>query len=56
MAFGASGILVGVLYWLFRHWRYITIAFCGIPGLIILLLMIFYFEETPKFLVTKKGI
>ena len=32
------------------------IFFCAIPGIVVLFLFIFYVEETPKFLVTRKGI
>ena len=48
--------MLGGLYFLFRHWRPIMIFFCAIPGIVVLFLFIFYVEDTPKFLVTRKGI
>lgn len=56
MAFGFAGVLVGIFYWIIRDWRYVTIFFCGVLGIIVLFLFIFYVEETPKFLITKKGV
>lgn len=53
ISFGFSGALVGLLYWLFKDWRTVNIYFCLIPCFIELLLLIFYLEETPKFLIKK---
>ena len=53
IAFGFSGVFIGVVYWILRKWGIISILFCGIPCVIELLLLIFYLEETPKFLLTK---
>ena len=53
IGFGVSGILVGLLYWALKDWRIIIIIFCCVPCFILLLVMIFFLEETPKFLITK---
>ena len=53
IGFGVSAILVGLLYWIFRDWRTIIIVFCCVPCFILLIILVFYLEETPKFLLTK---
>ena len=55
IAFAAGGIMVGIFYWIIPNWLLINIIFLLIPSIIELLLIIFYFEETPKFLL-KKGV
>lgn len=54
-SFGFAGILIGVLFYAIKHWRVIIIFFCFIPSLLVLVFMMTYFEETPKFLLKKGG-
>ena len=53
ISFGLAGILVGIIYYLFDDWKTINIFFLAIPAGIELILFIYYFEETPKFIIQK---
>lgn len=53
IAFALGGIFVGIIYWVFPYWRLINIIFILIPCLVEQGLFLFYFEETPKFLLGK---
>jgi len=52
--FGLSGVCVGLVYLAFGQWRIITGCFILLPAVVQLFMLIFYLEETPKFLI-KKG-
>lgn len=43
IAFGLGGVFVGIIYWVFPHWRLINIIFILVPCLAEELLFIFYF-------------
>ena len=53
-SFGISGILIGVLFYLFKGWRTIVTMCAFLPSIFVLFLFIFFLEETPKYLL-KKG-
>lgn len=44
IAFGLSGVSVGILYYIIDDWKMINIFFIAIPAVIEYLLFIFYFE------------
>ena len=44
IAFGLSGVSVGVVYWIFKEWRISNLIFCAVPCIVTLLLIIFYLE------------
>lgn len=55
IAFGAGSVLVPIAYYLIENWRIINLLLILVPAGILMLLYIFYFEETPKFLLNKSN-
>lgn len=53
ISFGFAGVLVGVVYYLIDDWKTINIFFLAIPAGLELILFMYYFEETPKFVLQK---
>jgi MFS family permease len=44
ISFGIGEILIGLIYFLLKDWRKITVLFCLLPAIFQLLLLIFYLE------------
>jgi hypothetical protein len=53
ISFGIGSIIIGLGYLWIENWRTITIIFCLAPSVIVFFFLLFYIEETPKFLMTK---
>ena len=53
IGYGFAGVFVGVIYFLLKDWRVIMISFIAVPGVLVLVAILLYTEETPKYLIRK---
>jgi MFS family permease len=53
VSFGIGGCFIAIMYYIIGEWRFFNIIFVALPSAVIMAFFIFYFEETPKFLLKK---